>query len=83
MHSSSTRYGLQLFVISMGDGGPGLHREGGMVITMMWKECGTAVQEKMANTLMSRWPRSSRELQRTIVRSLEQWTPWFPRQSTI
>jgi hypothetical protein len=34
----------------------------GMAITMMWRECGTAVQEKMANTLMSRWPRSLREL---------------------
>jgi hypothetical protein len=48
-------HGLQLFVISLGDGGPGLHRREGMAITMMWRECGTAVQEKMANILMSRW----------------------------
>jgi hypothetical protein len=74
MHNSSTGYGLQLFVISMDDGGPSnpvyTEREG-MAITMMWRECGTAVQEKMANILMSRWPRSSRELQMTIVCPLQ------------
>jgi hypothetical protein len=39
--------------------------------------------KKMANTFMSRWPRSSRELQTTIVCPLQHWTPWFPRQSTM
>jgi hypothetical protein len=34
-----------------------------MAITIMWRECSSAVQEKMANTLMSKWPRSSKELQ--------------------
>jgi hypothetical protein len=60
-----------------------VYTERGMAITMMWRECGTAVQEKMANTLLSKWPRSSRELQTTIVCPLQQWTPWFPRQSTM
>jgi hypothetical protein len=31
-HSRSTGYGFQLFVISMGDGGPGLYREGGWLL---------------------------------------------------
>jgi hypothetical protein len=41
------------------------------------------VQEKMANTLMSRWPRSSRDLLTMIVCPLQHWIPWFPRQSTM
>jgi hypothetical protein len=48
-----------------------VYTERGMVITMMWRECSTAVQEKIANTLMSRWPRSSRELQTTTVCPLQ------------
>ena len=31
-HSSNNRYGLRLFVISMGNRGLGLHREGGWLI---------------------------------------------------
>jgi hypothetical protein len=60
-----------------------VYKERGMAITMMWRECGTAVQEKMANTLMSRWPRSSKELQTAIVCPLQHWTPWFPKQWTM
>ena len=31
-----------------------------MVITMIWREWGTAIQERRANTLMSKSPQSSR-----------------------
>jgi hypothetical protein len=31
-HSSNTLYGLLFFVLSMGNGGPGLHREGGWLL---------------------------------------------------